>query len=232
MLRALTIGRSCFGLRRRLRGQNRVPLPPAMTTAKEFGVFIECRVSGRFSMFRASSTEIKGLYRTQWLLYRSPCMAAASQAARLALILILAGCTFQLSLYLLRWFRHRARVATGAAPRPVDPSEVLARSRAFLRECGAFVMTMTVSLWRRQPPAPARTARRRPVILLHGYSLSAASFWMLTRRLRQDGWNWVWAINHRPLFGNIARNIDTLATAITHVRKVTGIDRVDIIART
>ena len=33
MLRAPTIGRSCLGVRVRLRGQKRVPDPPAITTA-------------------------------------------------------------------------------------------------------------------------------------------------------------------------------------------------------
>jgi len=87
-----------------------------------------------------------------------------------------------------------------------------------------------VSTAGRTEPSAAQTPGRRPVVLVHGYALSGASFGLMARRLRQDGWTWVWPINHVPAFGNIDRNVDTLAAAVDEVRRLSGADRVDIVA--
>jgi triacylglycerol esterase/lipase EstA (alpha/beta hydrolase family) len=135
---------------------------------------------------------------------------------------------FQGLLYLVRFARRgHARDVDERIP-PV--ALLSSRVSAFAGECTAFVIAMGASMWRGKPSPPAAAPQRRPVILLHGYGLGAGSLALLARRLRRDGWTWVWPVNHVPMLGDIRRNVDALAAAVDEVRKLSGADRVDIVA--
>jgi triacylglycerol esterase/lipase EstA (alpha/beta hydrolase family) len=142
--------------------------------------------------------------------------------------LLLGAAGFQALLYLVR---HRR----GSAARPADErgpmvARILSGLASFSAECAAFCVAMATSPWRRAPGRAPFAAQRRPIVLIHGYALSGASFALMARRLRRDGWTWVWPINHVPAFGDIDRNVGTLAAAVDEVRRLSGAGRVDIVA--
>jgi triacylglycerol esterase/lipase EstA (alpha/beta hydrolase family) len=142
--------------------------------------------------------------------------------------LVIGAGLFQGLLYLVRFVRRgHARDADERMPLL---ALLTSRVSAFLGECTAFVIAMGASVWRRKPNPPAAAPRRRPVLLIHGYGLGAGSLAVMARRLRRDGWTWVWPVNHAPILGDIRRNVDALAAAVDEVRRLSGADRVDIVA--
>lgn len=142
--------------------------------------------------------------------------------------LLLGAALFQALLY---YVRHRwGHAACPGDDRSPMVGRTIGNLSAFGAECVAFSVAMATSPWRRAPQGAQSPARRRPVILIHGYALSGASFALMARRLRHDGWTWVWPINHVPAFGDIGRNVETLAAAIDEVRRLSGAARVDIVA--
>jgi hypothetical protein len=141
-----------------------------------------------------------------------------------------AVCSFHVAVYLARHLTRLRGRDVQARAKPLTTSALVRQLLAFLVECGAFTVTFACALCRRNPPVPRASASRRPVILLHGYAMSAGSFLWMARRLRQDGWTWVWAISCTPAFGDIRRNARMLAAAVEQARHLASADRVDIVA--
>jgi triacylglycerol lipase len=72
-------------------------------------------------------------------------------------------------------------------------------------------------------------APRLPVLLVHGYSLNRACFTFLQTYLHTRGWEWIWAINHRPRSSPIPVFAKNLGRSIERLCDETGSDQIDII---
>jgi pimeloyl-ACP methyl ester carboxylesterase len=125
--------------------------------------------------------------------------------------------------------RRHARRCIEDEP-PPWPARVLASSAIFTGECLALALVLLatpLAAWRARS-APA--AGRRPIVLVHGYGLHAASFVALARRLRRDGWPHVHAVTLVPLGGDIERSARRLGAAIDRIRAASGTPQVDVVA--
>ena len=69
--------------------------------------------------------------------------------------------------------------------------------------------------------APASDAVRNPVLLVHGYALNRGCWTFLQTYLHTRGWEWVWAINHRPRSSPIPVYAKRLGRAIERLRDET-----------
>lgn len=123
---------------------------------------------------------------------------------------------------------------------PVRPSR--ADFSWMIREIAAHAVIFFLLLfgWWSVPPARKRRQRdlaeaprsdavRNPVILVHGYSLNRACWTFLQTYLHTRGWEWVWAINHRPRSSPIPVYAKRLGRAIERLREKTGADQVDLV---
>jgi triacylglycerol lipase len=72
------------------------------------------------------------------------------------------------------------------------------------------------------------TARRLPVLLVHGYGCSRAAWWWLRRRLQAAGWT-VATINLEPIYCSIDDFTDPLARRIDTVLAETGAERLILV---
>jgi len=69
---------------------------------------------------------------------------------------------------------------------------------------------------------------RPPILLVHGYCCSRASWWWLRRRLRGAGWR-VATINLEPVFTSIDNYVEPLARRVDEVLAETGSDQLIVI---
>ena len=110
------------------------------------------------------------------------------------------------------------------------------------REIAAHAMTgvtMLMGWWPTSPvrkrrqrdlaEAPASDAVRNPVLLVHGYALNRGCWTFLQTYLHTRGWEWVWAINHRPRSSPIPVYAKRLGRAIERLRDETGAEQVDLV---
>ena len=105
------------------------------------------------------------------------------------------------------------------------------RLRMVLAEYAAHVLTFVVIFplerWWMAPDRLRRAApqgdpqRRTPVLLVHGYCCSRASWWWLRRRLETAGWT-VATITLEPVYAAIDSYVEPLARRIDAVLKETG----------
>lgn len=70
--------------------------------------------------------------------------------------------------------------------------------------------------------------KRPPILLVHGYCCSRASWWWLHRRLRAAGWR-VATINLEPVFTSIDHYVEPLARRIDEVLANTNSDRLIVV---
>lgn len=107
------------------------------------------------------------------------------------------------------------------------------RVRMVLGEYAAHVLTFVVvfplaSWWMapdrlRSAAAPASGQRQSPILLVHGYCCSRASWWWLRRRLEGAGWT-VATITLEPVYASIDAYVEPLARRIDTVLAETGAD--------
>jgi triacylglycerol esterase/lipase EstA (alpha/beta hydrolase family) len=127
--------------------------------------------------------------------------------------------------------RHPPRCPFDDDDVPPWPARVLAWSAAFAGEClaiGAVVLATPLVL--RRVPRAVPVDGRRPLVLVHGYGLHAASFLVLARRLRRDGWPCVHAVALAPVGGSIERRAERLAAALDRIRAAARASHVDVVA--
>ena len=77
--------------------------------------------------------------------------------------------------------------------------------------------------------APNASAVRKPVLLVHGYGLNRGCWTFLATYLHTRGWEWVWAINHRPRSSPIPVFAKRLGRSIERLKDETGADQVDLV---
>jgi len=128
----------------------------------------------------------------------------------------------------------------------VERGEPIRVSRAdvswLFREIAANAMTGIMMLggwWPTSPvqkrrqrdlaEAPAEDAVRNPVLLVHGYGLNRGCWTFLRTYLHTRGWEWVWAINHRPRSSPVPVFAKRLGRAIERLRDETGAEKVDLV---
>ena len=111
----------------------------------------------------------------------------------------------------------------------------------FFRETAAHAVIIVLLIAGWWPVSPVRkrkqqdiadkadNAPRNPVLLVHGYSLNRACFTFLQTYLHTRGWEWVWAINHRPYSSPIPVFAKNLGRSIELLCEETGAEQVDII---
>ena len=77
---------------------------------------------------------------------------------------------------------------------------------------------------------PLPNQNRLPVLLVHGYGMNRACFSFLKTYLHTRGWDWVWAINHRPRSSPIPVFAKNLGRSIERLIAETGSKQIDIVA--
>ena len=123
---------------------------------------------------------------------------------------------------------------------PVRPSR--ADISWMIREIAAHALIFFLLLFGWWPKSPTRKRRqkdlaesprsdaiRNPVVLVHGYGLNRACWTFFQTYLHTRGWEWVWAINHRPRSSPIPVYAKRLGRAIERLRDETGADKVDLV---
>ncbi len=123
---------------------------------------------------------------------------------------------------------------------PVRPSR--ADVSWMIREIAAHGVILFMLLFGWWPKSPTRKRRQRdlaeaprtdairnPVLLVHGYSLNRACWTFFQTYLHTRGWEWVWAINHRPRSSPIPVYAKRLGRAIERLREETGAEQVDLV---
>ncbi len=144
-------------------------------------------------------------------------MIAGALASFAAAVLVFHGAT-----YLLWTYDSRRAGACGAA--------TAFSWRAWLVE--ALALSIVVIswpfgvLWRRRP---VPTSSRRPVVLIHGWSLNRASMFSLSVRLRRDG-RATAAINYPSLGEDADRKARAVAEEIRRVSRSSPDGLVDVVA--
>ncbi len=124
---------------------------------------------------------------------------------------------------------------------PMRPSR--ARLSWFFRESAAHVIVVASIAFGWWPTSPERKHRqqdladtpadnraRLPVLLVHGYGLNRGCFTFLKTYLHTRGYEWVWAINNRPLNSPIPVFAKRLGRAIERLKAETGSEQIDIVA--
>jgi hypothetical protein len=77
---------------------------------------------------------------------------------------------------------------------------------------------------------PSTNLNRLPVLLVHGYGMNRACFTFLKTYLHTRGWDWVWAINHRPRSSPIPVFAKHLGRSIERLLEESGATQIDIVA--
>lgn len=121
------------------------------------------------------------------------------------------------------------------SPRPPDarlgPAAALG---LFLRELLAlaslYTTVHTLDRWLGQwPPKIARDDARPPVLLLHGFFCNSAFWWILRRDLRRHGSHNVYTQTLEPVFGDIERLGEQVASKVAAICAETGAERIIIV---
>jgi triacylglycerol esterase/lipase EstA (alpha/beta hydrolase family) len=114
---------------------------------------------------------------------------------------------------------------------PPWPVRALQASRIFAGESVALALVLLATpLALGGSRRAGGDGRRRPLVLVHGYGLHAASFVLLARRLRRDGWPDVLAVALAPVGGTIERRAERLGAAIDRIRTAACATHVDVVA--
>jgi len=113
----------------------------------------------------------------------------------------------------------------------------------FFRESAAHVLvigSLAFGWWPTSPEQkhrqrdladkPSHRGTRRPVLLVHGYGLNRGGFGFLRTYLHTRGFEWVWAVNHRPNSSPIPVFAKRLGRAIERLKAETGAESIDIVA--
>ena len=111
---------------------------------------------------------------------------------------------FNAGLYAARTLALRREIE----PLRVEPIGLVNAVWAFLRECAASVaVALLTPLGLLMSHCRRAAGTRGPVVLVHGWSLSRGSWWLLRRRLLRDGWSPVCCFD----YGSITADVESAA---------------------
>lgn len=82
-------------------------------------------------------------------------------------------------------------------------------------------------LWPFEAPS-ARGAR--PVVLIHGYSMTRASLYVLAWRFRRAGYGPIYGVGYRTWFADLGTGVHRLAATVDRARRETGAVAIDVVA--